>query len=71
MRPCLALLQQLCSSQGETRIQQHQDPARRPHLILALLPQEISPRTELKRGVRMRWLGAVEEGNKSEVEVQS
>lgn len=65
----LALLQQLSSSEGETRIQQHQEPGRMSHLILALLLKEISPRTELKRGVGMSS-GAAEEGNKSEAEVQ-
>lgn len=49
--------QQLSSSEGETRIQQHQEPARTPHLILALPLKEISPRTELKGGVGMSWFG--------------
>lgn len=51
--------QQLSSSEGETRIQQHQEPARTPHLILALPLKEISPRTELKGGVGMSWFGGL------------
>lgn len=67
----LGHLQQLSSSEGETRIQQRHDPSRRPHLVLALLLQERLPKDRDKGGLGMSWLGAVEEGNKSEVVVQS
>lgn len=67
MRPWAGTPAAAGSSKGENRIQQHHDPSRRPHLVLALL----LPKGRDKGGLGMSWLGVVEEGNKSEVEVQS
>lgn len=68
----LGHLQQLSSSEGETRIQQRHDPSRRPHLVLALLLQEKAAQGQTDKGdLGMSLLGDVEEGNKSEVVVQS
>lgn len=46
----LGHLQQLSSSEGETRIQQRHDPSRRPHLVLALLLQERLPKDREIKG---------------------